>query len=100
MPSLARAHRFVYVESPGKPERGRSMIPTPSETLAQTIARCHAEATAANGWLVIHRGDGHIYLISGDTVRCHRDSVEFTDDNEGCIVLPYEQISLVEVGKD
>ena len=75
------------------------MIQKFTETLAQRIERSYAEATAANGWLVIHKNDGHIFLISDDTVRCHPDSVEFTDDNEGRIVLPYEQISLVEVGK-
>ncbi len=68
------------------------MIQKFTETLAQTIERSHAEATATNGWLVIHKNDGHIFLISDDTVRCHPDSVEFTDDNEGRIVLPYEQI--------
>jgi hypothetical protein len=75
------------------------MIQKFAETLVQKIERSHAEATAANGWLVIHKDDGHIFLISEDTVRCRPDSVEFTDDNEGRIVLPYEQISSVEVGK-
>jgi hypothetical protein len=78
---------------------GTVMIQKFTETLAQTIERSHAEATAANGWLVIYKNDGHIFLISDDIVRCHPDSVEFTDDNEVRIVLPYEQISLVEVGK-
>jgi len=75
------------------------MIQKANETIAQTIARSYAEATAAHGWLVIHKDDGHIFLISDDTVRCHLDSVEFTDDNEGRIVLPYGEIALVEVGK-
>jgi hypothetical protein len=78
---------------------GTVMIGKSTETIAQAIARSYAEATAANGWLVIHKDDGHIFLISDDTVRCHPDSVEFTDDNEGRIVLPYGRIASVEVGK-
>jgi hypothetical protein len=89
----------VYLQQSGATATGTVMIQKFTETLAQTIERSHAEATAANGWLVIHKNDGHIFLISDDTVQCHPDSVEFTDDNEGRIVLPYEQIFLVEVGK-
>ena len=78
----------------------RAMIERTTETVRQRIERAQAEAAKANGWLVIHKDDGHIFLISGDTVRCHSDSVEFIDDNEGSVVLLYGQIAMVEVAKD
>ncbi len=76
------------------------MVQKTEETLAQRIERFHAEATKENCWLIIHKGDGHIFLISGDDVHCRDEVVEFVDDNEGPIVLPYGQIARVEIGKD
>ena len=50
--------------------------PTP-----RTIARMQAEATASNGWLVIEDTARRIFLLAGNTICCHDDGVEFTDDD-------------------
>ena len=68
-----------------------------SETLAQTIARVHGEARKANHWLAIEKVGGGAYLISGDDLTCHADSVEFTEEGGFHAVVPYAQIISIEV---
>jgi hypothetical protein len=74
------------------------------ETIAQpgplTLARVQAEATAANGWLMIMSTEGRVFILAGDIVRCHADAAEFTDDNGEHVVLPYTHISTVEIARD
>jgi len=74
------------------------------ETIAQpgpfTLARVQAEATAANGWLMIMSTEGRVFILAGDIVTCHADAAEFTDDNGEHVVLPYAQIATVEIGHD
>ena len=65
---------------------------------ADTIARIQAEATASHGWLVIEAADRRLFLLAGDTIRCHDDDVEFTDDDGEHVTLAYDQIALIEVG--
>jgi hypothetical protein len=74
------------------------------ETIAQpgplTLARVQAEATAANGWLMIMSTEGREFILAGDNVTCHADVAEFTDDNGEHVVLPYAQIATVEIAHD
>jgi hypothetical protein len=48
------------------------------ETIAQpgplTLARVQAEATAANGWLMIMSTEGRVFILAGDIVTCHADA--------------------------
>jgi hypothetical protein len=68
-----------------------------NETLPQIIARLHAEARQAKRSLSIEKVGGGIYFISGDTVTCHEDAVEFSDDEGVRVVVPYSQIIAIEV---
>jgi hypothetical protein len=74
------------------------------ETIAQpgplTLARVQAEATAADGWLVIMTTEGRVFTLAGNIVTCHADAAEFTDDNGEHVVLPYAQIATVEIDHD
>jgi hypothetical protein len=78
----------------------RTMIETIVQPGRQTLARLQAEATAANGWLVIKSTDCRMFLLPGDVVRCHADAAEFTDDDGQDVVLPYAQIASVGMGFD
>ena len=69
--------------------------PTP-----RTIARMQAEATASNGWLVIEDTARRIFLLAGNTICCHDDGVEFTDDDGEHVTLAYDQIALIENGNN
>jgi hypothetical protein len=73
------------------------MIQKTSETLPQTIARLHGEAMKANAWLVIEKVGGGMYLIGGEAVTCHADSVEFSDNDGAHVVVPYGQIIAIEI---
>ena len=73
------------------------MIQKTTETLPQTIARMHGDARKANGWLVIEKVGGGTYLIGGDAVTCHAESVEFSDHNGAHVVVPYGQITAIEI---
>ena len=73
------------------------MIQKTSETLAQTIARVHGDARKSNHWLAIEKVGGGTYLISGDDLSCHADSLEFTDEGGFHAVVPYAQIISIEV---
>ena len=65
---------------------------------AHTIARIQAEATASHGWVVIETADRRLFPLAGDTIRCHGDGVEFTDDDGEHVRLAYDQIALIEIG--
>jgi hypothetical protein len=75
-----------------------------TETIAQpgplTLARVQAEATAANGWLVIMSTEGRVFILASDIVTCHADAAEFTDDDGEHVILPYTQIATVEIDHD
>ena len=73
------------------------MIEKTTETLPQTIARMHGDARKANAWLVIEKVGGGTYLIGGDAVTCHADSVEFSDNEGAHVVVPYGQIIAIEI---
>jgi hypothetical protein len=73
------------------------MIEKTTETLPQTIARMHGDARKANGWLVIEKVGGGTYLIGGDAVTCHADSIEFSDNEGAHVVVPYTQIIAIEI---
>jgi hypothetical protein len=68
-----------------------------NETLSQIITRLHADARQAKGSLSIEKVGGGVYFITGDTVTCHEDAVEFTDDEGVRVVVPYPQIIAIEV---
>ncbi|MBO0758577.1 MAG: hypothetical protein J2P54_22230 [Bradyrhizobiaceae bacterium] len=68
-----------------------------TETLPQTIARVHATAIKAKGWMVIEKVGGGTYFVSSEEVTCHADSIEFTDDGGSHVVVPYRQITAIEV---
>ena len=74
------------------------MIERISQPAREQLSRVQAEATAANGWLVIECID--TFLLAGDVVKCHADAAEFTDDDGTYVVLPYPQIATVEIGHD
>jgi hypothetical protein len=61
------------------------------ETIAQpgplTLARVQADATAANGRLMIISTEGCVFILPGNIVTCHADAAEFTDDNGEHVVL-------------
>jgi hypothetical protein len=44
--------------------------------------------------------EGRLFILAGDIVRCHADAAEFTNDNGEHVVLPYTQISTVEIARD
>jgi hypothetical protein len=67
------------------------------ETLPQTIARVHAAAIKAKGWMVIEKVGGGTYFVSSEEVTCHADSIEFTDDAGSHVVVPYRHITALEV---
>jgi hypothetical protein len=69
-----------------------------TEGLRETIER--AKATDTDGWMVIRMRNGQTTLAGGGTVKCCSDAVEFLDDDEERVVLPYDQIAAVKVGKD
>jgi hypothetical protein len=68
-----------------------------TETLPETIARAHAAAIKAKGWMVIEKIGGGTYFISSEEVTCHADSIEFTDDARSHVVVPYRHITAIEV---
>jgi hypothetical protein len=76
------------------------MIVTIAQPDQAVLARVQTEAIAGNGWLVIERKDGRMFLLPGDVVRCHVDAAEFTDDDGEDVVLPYAQIASVGIGFD
>jgi hypothetical protein len=73
------------------------MIQKTSETLPDTITRMHGDARKTNGWLVIEKVGGGTYLIGGDAVICHADSIEFSDHDGAHVVVPYGQIIAIEI---
>jgi hypothetical protein len=73
------------------------MISRSLETLAETIGRVQAKAKASGGWLVLTSAGGRPFSIASDTVKFHADAVEFIDDDGDHIILPYQQIALVEI---
>ena len=62
---------------------------------AHTITRIQAEATASHGWLVIEAADRRLFLLAGDTIKCHDNGVEFIDDDGEYVLLAYGQILLL-----
>ena len=83
-----------------QPVTSMIMIETVAQPGPLTLARVQAEATAANGWLVIVSTEGRVFILAGDIVRCHADAAEFTDDDGEHVVLPYTRIATVEIGHD
>jgi hypothetical protein len=73
------------------------MIEKTTETLPETIARMHDEARKNNSWMMIEKIGGGTYLIGGDAVTCHADSVEFSDNEGSHIVVPYSHIISIEI---
>ena len=69
-----------------------------TEGLREIIER--AKATNTDGWMVIRMRNGQTILTGGGTVKCYSDAVEFLDDDEERVVLPYDQIAAVKAGKD
>jgi hypothetical protein len=78
----------------------QTMIVTIAKPDRERLARIQAEATTANGWLVIESTDGRTFLLPGDVVRCQADAAEFTDDDGEDVALPYAQIASVGIGFD
>jgi hypothetical protein len=76
------------------------MIENIARPTPRTIARMQAEATASNGWLVIEDTARRIFLLAGNTICCHDDGVEFTDDDGEHVTLAYDQIALIENGNN
>ena len=76
------------------------MIENIARPTPRTIARMQAEATASNGWLVIEDTARRIFLLAGNTICCHDDGVEFTDDDGEHVRLAYDQIALIENGNN
>jgi hypothetical protein len=68
-----------------------------TETLPETIARVHATAIKAKGWMVIEKIGGGTYFVSSEEVTCHADSIEFSDDAGSHVVVPYRHITSIEV---
>jgi hypothetical protein len=66
----------------------------------ETLARIQADATAANGWMVIESTEGRTFLLAGSMVICHAAAAEFVDDDGERVVLPYGQIASAEIGRD
>jgi hypothetical protein len=77
-----------------------AMIENIARPTPRTIARMQAEATASNGWLVIEDTARRIFLLAGNTICCHDDGVEFTDDDGEHVTLAYDQIALIENGNN
>jgi len=75
------------------------MIQKTTETLTQTIARLHDEATRANNSLVFEKTGGGTYWAGGDIV-LHADAIEFTDDEGVHVVVPYNHLIAVEIRAD
>jgi hypothetical protein len=76
------------------------MIENIAHPTPRAIARIQAKATASNGWLVIEDTARRIFLLTGNTIRCHDDGVEFTDDDGEHVTLGYGQIALIENGNN
>ena len=69
-----------------------------TEGLREIIER--AKATNTDGWMVIRMRNGQTILTGDGTVKCCSDAVELLNDDEERVVLPYDQIAAVKVGKD
>jgi hypothetical protein len=69
-----------------------------TRALMQEINKAQVKAAKANGWLVIESKAGRIFTIPGEAIKCNTAFVEFIDDDDWHIVLPYDQIASMEVG--
>jgi len=69
-----------------------------TQALMQRISNAQVKAAKANGWLVIESKAGRVFTIPGEAVKCNPAFVEFVDDDDWHIVLPYDQIASMEVG--
>jgi hypothetical protein len=91
----------VSTDHVGTIRQGRvAMIENIAHPTPDVIARMQAEATASNGWLVIEDTARRIFLLAGNTIRCHDDDFEFTDDDGEHVTLAYDEIALIENGSN
>ena len=66
------------------------------EPWPDTIKRLWPIARRDDGWLVIRTKAGKSHTIYESPPVCHKDAVEFVDDDEAKFVLPYTEIESVK----
>jgi hypothetical protein len=73
------------------------MIQKTPETMVETITRVQLEAAKGDRQLLIEKINRQTFIVSGNIVNCSDDAVEFTDADDGPIVLPFSQIFALEI---
>jgi len=69
-----------------------------AEKIRQSIQSAHAKLAIikASAWLRIESKSGRVYLVARD-LKCREAAVDFVDDDDWRIALPYDQIACVEI---